>query len=127
MGTDLQIPEFWQLGTVHLWKEKATGRQDHEPDRQGIEKFVLNNPEPFIVQVNHGGSNFRGQSIHDPLTTITSKHGYGIVSPILTPFIDKSYGGNYKGAGSGINEPLHTITTVNAQSSDNTDYSSVPF
>lgn len=104
--------DFGNLGQSIFGRKKPLAEKTMNRIAKGIEKFVLNNPEPFIVQVNHGGSNFRGQSIHDPLTTITSKHGYGIVSPILTPFIDKSYGGNYKGAGSGINEPLHTITTV---------------
>ena len=104
--------DFGNLGQSIFGRKKPLADKTMNRIARGIEKFVLNNPEPFVVQVNHGGSNFRGQSIHDPLTTITSKHGYGIVSPILTPFIDKSYGGNYKGAGSGIDEPLHTITTV---------------
>lgn len=33
-------------------------------------------------------------------------------NPYMVQFIDKSYGGNYSGSGSSINEPLHTITTV---------------
>ena len=78
----------------------------------GLDKFVFKNPEPFIVTVNHGGENFRGQSIHEPLSTITSKHGYGVVTPVLSPFIDKAYAGNYKGCGSKSNEPLSTVTTV---------------
>lgn len=32
-------------------------------------------------------------------------------NPYMVQFIDKSYGGNYSGSGSSINEPLHTITT----------------
>ena len=104
--------DFGNLGRSIFGRKRPLADKTMARIAKGIEKFVLNNPDPFIVQVNHGGSNFRGQSIYDPLTTITSKHGYGIVSPILSPFIDKSYGGNYKGAGSGINEPLHTITTV---------------
>lgn len=79
---------------------------------RGLEKFVFNSAKPFLVQVNHGGDNFRGQSLHDPLPTITQKHGFGVVTPIIVPFIEKSYGGNYRGAGSGADEPLHTITTV---------------
>lgn len=79
---------------------------------RGLKKFVFNSPEPFIVQVNHGGNNFRGQSIHDPIPTITQKHGFGTVTPLLAPFIDKSYGGNHKGAENRLNESLHTITTV---------------
>lgn len=79
---------------------------------RGLEKFVFNNPEPFIVQVNHSGDNFRGQSIHEPMPTITGKHGFGTVTPVLAPFIDKAYAGNYKGAGSAVNNPISTITTV---------------
>lgn len=61
---------------------------------RGLKKFVFENPEPFMVQVNHGGNTFRGQSLSDPLPTITQKHGFGIVTPVVTPFIEKSYGGN---------------------------------
>ena len=52
---------------------------------RGLEKFVFNSTEPFIAQATHN---------------------------IIAPFIEKSYGGNYKGSGSGVGEPLHTITTV---------------
>lgn len=51
---------------------------------RGIEKFVIENPEPFIVQVNHGGENFRGQSINSPMPTMTSKNGHGVVIPVMT-------------------------------------------
>lgn len=108
---------------------------------RGIEKFVFDNPEPFIVQVNHGGDNFRGQNIHEPISTITGKHGFGIVAPYIIQYhsettksgvrgqavcepvqtIDTSnrYGlvsafltKFYKsGTGQSMNEPLHTITT----------------
>ena len=79
---------------------------------KGLKKFVFENPKPFMVQVNHGGDAFRGQSLSDPLPTITQKHGFGIVTPVVAPFIEKSYGGNYKGSGSPVTDPLHTVTTV---------------
>lgn len=79
---------------------------------RGLKKFVFDNPEPFMVQVNHGGDTFRGQSLTDPLPTITQKHGFGIVTPVVAPFIEKSYGGNYKGSGSPVTDLLHTVTTV---------------
>jgi len=112
---------------------------------KGIQKFVIDNPKPFIVQVNHSGANFRGQNIDEPLQTVTSKHGFGIVTPTLiqyhgeqsdnevrgqalkrplqtvdtanryglvTAFMSKYFGGGYKGCGSSIDEPLHTITAV---------------
>ena len=149
---------------------------------RGIRKFVIENPEPFIVTVNHGGEGFRGQSIHDPLQTVTAKNGYGVAAPILTKFqqhsngqpldrpmdtvmpgaqrfglvaptliqyhsetakdevrgqelteplmtvdtkpryalsvahIMKNYGGVYKGAGSGMDKPLDTVTAVDHNS-----------
>lgn len=104
--------DFSNLGKSIFGREKPLAEKTMKRIAHGLEKFVFDNPEPFIVQVNHGGDNFRGQSIHEPLITITSKHGYGIVSPVISPFIDKSYGGNYSGAGSGMDEPVHTVTTV---------------
>lgn len=80
---------------------------------RGLKKFVLDNAEPFIVQVNHSGAKSDYcKSANEPLNTVTGKHGFGIVEPVITPIIDKAYGGNYQGNGSNIKEPLHTITTL---------------
>ena len=49
---------------------------------RGIKKFVLENPEPFIIQCNHGGER-RPNDIREPMPTITGKHGYGIVEPYM--------------------------------------------
>ena len=78
---------------------------------RGLKKFVLDNPEPFIIQCNHGGERKAGD-IRAPLPTITGKHGYGIAVPKLAPIIDKAYGGNYASGGSRADEPIDTITTV---------------
>ena len=79
---------------------------------RGLKKFVLENPDPFIIQCNHGGKRKAGD-IRDPLPTITGKHGYGIAVPKLAPIIDKAYAGNYAGCGSRVDEPIDTITTGN--------------
>lgn len=80
---------------------------------RGLKKFVLDNAEPFIVQVNHSGAKSDYcNSMNNPLKVITSKHGFGIVEPIIAPVIDKAYGGNYQGSGTKADEPLDTITTV---------------
>lgn len=76
---------------------------------KGIQKFIIDNPEPFIVQVNHAGDSFRGQSIHEPLTTITAKHGYGIVAPFLTQY--HSYDDTVRGQT--MDKPVFTIDTSN--------------
>lgn len=69
---------------------------------RGLKKFVLDNPSPFIVQVNHGGDGFRGQDIHDPLQTVTAKNGYGIVTPYTTKFQQNS-------TGQVLGKPLDTV------------------
>lgn len=40
---------------------------------RGLVKFVLNNPKPFIIKVNHSSDDFRGQQIDEPFQTITAK------------------------------------------------------
>lgn len=140
--------DLTDLGKPIFGRKKPLADKTMNRIARGLDKFVFNCPESFIVQVNHGGDNFRGQSIHEPMPTITQKHGFGtvtpyimqigqtgfcsdrnrsvedsmstvvtknehcLISPVIAPFIEKSYGGNYKGSGSGMNDPLHTITTV---------------
>ncbi len=70
---------------------------------RGIKKFVIENPEPFIVQVNHGGDAFRGQSIDEPMPTLTAKHGFGLVTPTIMCNNDTN-------VGSSLEAPLHTVT-----------------
>lgn len=106
------VLNFSDLGKSIFGRKKPLAENTMRRTARGLEKFVFNNPEPFIIQVNHSGDNFRGQSIHEPMPTITQKHGFGVITPVAVPFIDKTYGGNYKGAGSGMNQPVSTITTV---------------
>lgn len=73
---------------------------------KGIEKFVINNPEPFIVTVNHSGEGFRGQKANEPLGTITAKNGYGVVTPTIMC-------NNTGNAGAAVDTPLPTVTTGN--------------
>lgn len=75
-----------------------------------MDKFVFNNPEPFIVVVNHGGKVFRGQSIDEPLSTITSKHGYGIVTPYLIQYHSET---SRDPRGQRVTEPIKTVDTSN--------------
>jgi len=78
---------------------------------KGIHKFVLTSADPFIVKVNHTAGwydQFRGQSIGEPLQTITGSHGYGIVSPTL---IQTGYGERPGQAPRvpGLHKPLGTV------------------
>ncbi|NBK98206.1 MAG: hypothetical protein EOM50_09320 [Erysipelotrichia bacterium] len=87
---------------------------------KGLQKFVINDPEPFLVTVNHKENKkgeFRGQSANEPLHTITTKLGTGIVFPcveriIKAPWVVKGYGGPRGGYASSIKAPIGAITTV---------------
>jgi DNA (cytosine-5)-methyltransferase 1 len=108
---------------------------------KGTQKFVIENPNPFIIRVNYSGSNYHYcNSINEPLSTITSKNGWGIVTPFLSQYhsyesdgargqtIDRpiltidtnpryaltaAFVSKYYGTGKGseLKEPLHTVTT----------------
>jgi len=76
---------------------------------RGLKKFVLDNPEPFIIQCNHGGER-RQQDIREPLPTITGKNGYGIMEPVLLPCIMCN---NENNVGANVESPLPAVTTGN--------------
>lgn len=76
---------------------------------RGLKKFVLDNPEPFIIQCNHGGER-RPNDIRDPMPTITGKHGYGIVEPYM---VQIGHTGFTKDRSKDVREPLTTIVSKN--------------
>lgn len=133
---DLQDP-----GRSVFGREKPLAGKTMNRIARGVGKFVFNCPEPFIVQVNHGGDNSRGRGINEPLPTVTQKHGFGMVSPLLIQYHSETSGNGVRGqpvtepvqtidtsnryglvmsfltkfyksgTGQGLNEPIHTITT----------------
>lgn len=125
--TSEEIKEKYGIRAVRPLAKKTMDRI-----ARGLKKFVLDNPEPFIIQCNHGGER-RPNDIREPMPTITGKHGYGIVEPymvqigqtgfakdpimtvdgsnrygLVTSFLSKFY---KSGIGQDMREPLHTITT----------------
>lgn len=101
----------WSIPSTSIFERKKS-LADNTLKRiaKGIQKFVIDNPEPFIVQVNHSGEAFRGQDINKPLTTITAKHGYGLVIPFLQHYYGQQ---GEETRGSSLNEPMATISTAN--------------
>lgn len=77
----------------------------------GLNKFFINNPEPFIIRVNYSRSKHHYcNSINEPLPTITSTNGWGVVAPFLTQY--HSYKGDSV-RGQTVNKPILTIDTSN--------------
>ena len=85
---------------------------------RGVKKFVLDNPDPFVIEDEsedikmpiliqyHSETTkdeVRGQGIEAPIMTVDSSNRYGLV----TSFISKFY---KSGTGQDMREPLHTIT-----------------
>lgn len=80
---------------------------------EGIRRFVLESPAPFLVKVNHGGHEARGEALNQPLSTVTAtQRGHALVAPTL---IQTGYGERPGQAARvpGLHAPLGTI--VNGQ------------
>ena len=105
---------------------------------RGLKKYVIDNAEPFIVQVNHSGAKSDYcRNMNEPLSnqqclispTLIQYHsetsdkevrGQKIEEPIMTvdssnryglvtSFIQTYYGGNYKGNGDKLEKPAPTV------------------
>lgn len=86
---------------------------------RGVAKFVINNPNPFIVHPSENDENIvapsmiqyhsekngdvRGQTIDKPLMTVDASNRYGMVSAFITQF-------NNHCDGQSVQQPLNTVT-----------------
>lgn len=102
------VLDFTDLGKSIFDRKKPLAENTMKRIARGLQKFVLENPKPFIVQVNHGGDHFRGQGIYEPMPTISQKHGFGKVTPVVAPYMLRN---NTGAPGSDVKEPILTITT----------------
>ena len=97
--TSEEIKEKYGIRAVRPLAQKTMDRI-----ARGLKKFVLDNPEPFIIQCNHGGER-RPNDIREPMPTITGKHGYGIVEPYMVQC-------KYNNEAQDVQKPIGTLTTV---------------
>ena len=75
---------------------------------RGIQRFVIDSDNPFIVKCNHTTTRgkydcFRGQALDYPLQTITKTHGFAVAVPHLTKFRTGA-------TGQPVTEPVPTVT-----------------
>lgn len=108
----------WSVGVPSIFeRKKPLATNTLKRIERGLERFVLNNPEPYMVPDQHKAAflisyyteqsdkSVRGLALNTPLHTITAGgNRFGLV----TAFLTKYYG---QGFGHGLKEPLHTITT----------------
>ncbi|MEI8599943.1 DNA cytosine methyltransferase [Shewanella sp. PP-Sp27a-2] len=117
----------WSLPCRSIFgRKKPLAENTMKRIAKGIQKFVFDAKEPFIVPQNvtlapfitehANASNQRNMPVDEPLRTICAevKGGhFAVVQPVLAAAnICKHYGGNYSGSGDDLNNPLPTVTTV---------------
>lgn len=99
----------WSMGCPSIFdRKKPLAENTLRRIARGIQRFVIDNPTPFIVKCNHTSTKtkydcFRGQAINDPLQTITKTHGYAVVTPHLTKFRTGA-------TGQELDQPMPTVT-----------------
>lgn len=71
---------------------------------KGIEKFVLNNPKPFIVNYKYENE---PESIQKPLSTVTTINGHYVLTPVISQIGQTGGGDRLRD----IQEPLSTIVS----------------
>ena len=108
--------DWSDLGKSIFGRKKPLAEATQKRIANGITKYILENPEPYIVKNDdaiafliqyHGeqkAGESRGQLLSEPIKTIDTSNRYGLVTAFITKY--------YKtGIGQGCAEPLHTITT----------------
>lgn len=101
----------WSLSCTSIFeRKKPLAENTLRRIARGIQRFVINNPQPFVMRVNFAGSNHHYcDSIDDPLKTITAKNGWGVVTPYIARIGQTGFGADrlqYQ-----VTDPLTTVTT----------------
>lgn len=73
---------------------------------RGLKKFVIDNPEPFIIRENHFGSDMR-----EPIHTVTSNNQHMLMTPTLIQYHSETAQGEVRGQT--IEDPIMTVDGSN--------------
>lgn len=100
--------DLWDLGKSIFGRKKPLAENTMKRIARGLEKFVFNNPEPFIMKCYGGNYQGAGTSVEEPLHTITMVDHNALVTPYIVPI---GYGekSGQKPRVNGVNEPVGTI------------------
>ncbi|WP_332237991.1 DNA cytosine methyltransferase [Sporolactobacillus sp. KGMB 08714] len=103
----------WSLSCPSIFERKRPlAENTMKRIARGIKKFVVDNPEPFIVHI--GQQKFEGDrlsySVNQPLTAIVSKAEHCLVAPFLAQYHSYESDGV---RGQALDRPLLTVDTSN--------------
>lgn len=95
----------WSLDGQSIFeRKKPLAPKTMERIFKGLRRFVLENPEPFIVGVGGRMGQTNAASVGEPLNTVTGKNDRGIVIPSLVEM-------NHQNAPHPVTDPMGTVTT----------------
>lgn len=103
--------DFSDLGKSIFGRPKDLAEATQRRIAAGISKFVLRNPNPFIVPIAHYNGADTAYPIDEPLRTITAatKGGeFSLVTPMVVPATHQGVDRVYS-----LEEPLRTVTAAN--------------
>lgn len=110
-----EVLDFDDFGKSIFGRKKPLANNTMRRIARGLEKFVFNSQEPFIVQIGYGerkGQLPRVNSIKDPVGTIVAggtKHY--LCSPLLIQYHSETTRSGVRGQA--VSEPIQTIDTSN--------------
>lgn len=97
----------WNIPAQSIFeREKPLAENTLRRIARGIQKFVIENPEPFVLAIGQTGGGDRVSSIHKPLRTIVSKAECCLVTPTIMC-------NNANNVGANVESPVPTVTTGN--------------
>ncbi|MGY3717047.1 DNA cytosine methyltransferase [Sutcliffiella cohnii] len=104
----------WSIGIPSIFeRKKPLAENTLRRIARGIERFVMNNPKPFIVRIGQTG--FGGDKLQyeleKPLTTITTKAEHCLVTPFLATYYTETTENGVRGQT--LQDPIATIPTAN--------------
>lgn len=105
----------WSIPAPSIFdRKKPLAQNTLKRIARGIQRYVVDSDEPFIVKCNHTTTHgkydcFRGLALSEPLQTITKTHGYALAVPTLAPFLAGNGGSEYQAKPRPLNKPVHTI------------------
>lgn len=105
------VLDFANVGKSIFGRKKPLAENTMRRIARGLKKFVLENPEPFIMVYNAGGYTAAGSGIRTPAPTITTIPRNFLVSPLLIQYHSETAKGEVRGQQ--VSEPVMTIDTSN--------------
>ena len=115
---------FTNLGKSIFGRGKPLAYKTMNRIARGTDKFVFNNPEPFVIKVKHetstpyimqigqtGFTKDRNRAVNEPISTVVTKNEHCLISPLLIQYHSEITKGGVRGQS--VSEPIMTLDTSN--------------